>query len=136
MNGFDHWALSAAIFVPIVGALVLVVVPRSQEPAIKAVALLTALATGAVGVYLLTHFDYGRTGSLQFSVNRPWIDVIHSRYHVGIDGISLPMVALSMLISLLCVVYSWDHFPEPHNPKAFLVLLLVLETGRSEEHTV
>ena len=45
MNGFDHWALSAAIFVPIVGALVLVVVPRSQEPAIKAVALLTALAT-------------------------------------------------------------------------------------------
>jgi NADH-quinone oxidoreductase subunit M len=34
-----------------------------------------------------------------------------------------------MLISLLCVVYSWDHFPEPHNPKAFLVLLLVLETG-------
>src|SRR5256714_7269605 len=129
MNGFDHWALSAAIFVPIVGALVLVVVPRSQEPAIKAVALLTALATGAVGVYLLTHFDYGRSGSLQFTVNRPWIEVIHSRYHVALDGISLPLLALSMLISLLCVVYSWDHFPEPHNPKAFLVLLLVLETG-------
>src|SRR5437763_5537466 len=129
MNGFDHWALSAAIFVPIVGALVLVVVPRSQEPAIKAVALLTALATGAVGVYLLTHFDYGRSGSLQFTVNRPWIDVIHSRYHVGLDGISLPLLALSMLISILCVVCSWDHFPEPHNPKAFLVLLLVLETG-------
>src|SRR5256714_909282 len=129
MNGFDHWALSAAIFVPIVGALVLVVVPRSQEPAIKAVALLTALATGAVGVYLLTHFDYGRSGSLQFVVNRPWIDVINSRYHVGVDGISLPLLALSMLISVLCVIYSWDHFPEPRNPKAFLILLLVLETG-------
>src|SRR5438105_3300396 len=129
MNGFDHWALSAAIFVPLVGALVLVVVPRSQEPAIKAVALLTALATGAVGVYLLTHFDFDRTGALQFTVNNRWIDVIHSRYHIGIDGISLPLLALSMLVSVLCVVYSWDHFPEPHNPKAFLILLLVLETG-------
>ena len=34
-----------------------------------------------------------------------------------------------MLITVLCVVYSWDHFPEPHNPKAFLILMLVLETG-------
>src|SRR5207302_8264067 len=39
------------------------------------------------------------------------------------------LLALSILISLLCVVYSWDHFPEPYNPKAFLMLLLVLETG-------
>jgi NADH-quinone oxidoreductase subunit M len=129
MNGFDHWALSAAVFAPIVGALVLILIPRSQEPAIKVVALLSTLASGAVGVYLIANFDYDRTGSLQFTSNRPWIDVIHSRYHVGIDGISLPMLALSMLISIMCVVYSWDHFPEPHNPKAFLILLLVLETG-------
>jgi NADH-quinone oxidoreductase subunit M len=48
---------------------------------------------------------------------------------MGLDGISLPLVILTMGITLLCVVYSWDHFPEPHNPKAFLALLLVLETG-------
>src|SRR5256885_6524137 len=34
-----------------------------------------------------------------------------------------------MLIVVLCVVYSWDHFPEPYSPKAFLILILVLETG-------
>ena len=55
--------------------------------------------------------------------------VIHSNYHVAVDGISLPMLVLSAFISLLCVIYSWNHWPEPHNPKAFLALLLLLETG-------
>ncbi|MBA3654758.1 MAG: NADH-quinone oxidoreductase subunit M, partial [Actinobacteria bacterium] len=112
-----------------VGALLLILWPRESETSLKAVALLTTLATGGVGVYLLAQFDYDATDKLQFVANKPWIDVINSRYHVGIDGISLPLLALSMLISILCVVYSWDHFPEPRNPKAFLILLLVLETG-------
>ena len=34
-----------------------------------------------------------------------------------------------MLIVPLCIIYSWNHFPEPHNPKAFLALILLLETG-------
>jgi NADH-quinone oxidoreductase subunit M len=96
---------------------------------IKAVALLTTVVTAGVGVYLLAHFDYDKTHQLQYAVDRSWIDVISSRYHIGLDGISLPLLALSMFISVLCIVYSWDHFPEPHNPKAFLILLLVLETG-------
>src|SRR5439155_814179 len=68
-------------------------------------------------------------GRLQYTVNHGWIEVINSRYHIGIDGISLPLLLLSMVITVLCVIYSWDHFPEPHNPKAFLILMLVLETG-------
>src|SRR5207253_9699969 len=51
------------------------------------------------------------------------------RYHLVIDGCSLPLVVLSMVITLLCVIYSRDHFPEPHIPKALLILMLVLETG-------
>ncbi len=129
MDGFDEWALSLAIFLPVVGALVVLAIPKANEGAQKATALLFTGATAAVGVYLLAAFDYGATARLQFEVDLRWIDVINSRYHVGIDGISLPLLALSIGISLLCVIYSWDHFPEPHNPKAFLVLLLLLETG-------
>ncbi len=129
MNSFDHWALTAAVFLPMAGALLLVLWPRESETSMKTVAVLVTLATAAVGVYLLVQFDYNATDKLQFAVDRPWIDVINSRYHVAIDGISLPLLALSMLISVLCVVYSWDHFPEPRNPKAFLILMLVLETG-------
>ena len=121
--------LTAAIFLPILGAVVLGLVPKSRETALKVVALLVTLATTAVGVYFLADFDYGDAGRLQFTVDERWIPVIDSRYHIGIDGISLPLLILSMVITLLCVIYSWDHFPEPHNPKAFLILMLVLETG-------
>src|SRR5438874_1609204 len=129
MNGFDHWALSLAVFLPAVGAGLLACVPKAKESVLKAVALLITLATAGVGVYLLANFDYGDSQRLQFGVDRRWIDLINSRFHVGIDGISLPLLMLSIGITVLCVIYSWVHFPEPHNPKAFLILLLVLETG-------
>ena len=126
---FESWALTLAVFVPAVGAVLLVAVPRRSEGLMKLVALATTVATAAVVVGILVRFDYGSSDALQFEVDRSWIDVIHSRYHVGVDGISLPLLALSTLVTLLCVVYSWEHFPEPHNPKAFLALMLVLETG-------
>jgi NADH-quinone oxidoreductase subunit M len=126
---FDHWALSAAIFLPLVGAVLVALWPKSDETSQKSIALITTVATAAVGGYLLLHFNYDHTDKLQFAVNRSWIDVINSRYHVAIDGTSVPLLMLSMLITVLCVIYSWDHFPEPHNPKAFLVLMLILETG-------
>ncbi|HEX3394875.1 MAG TPA: NADH-quinone oxidoreductase subunit M [Acidimicrobiales bacterium] len=121
--------LTVAVFLPIVGAAVLALIPRSREEMIKAAALLITAATTIVGISLLFGFDYSDAGRLQYSANHGWIDVINSRYHIGIDGISLPLLILSMVITLLCVIYSWDHFPEPHNPKAFLILMLVLETG-------
>lgn len=129
MNAFDHWALSLAIFLPMVGVAIMMFIPRTEERFLKGTALLTSLATLAVGVYILVQFDYDNSKLPQFQVNRPWIQVINSRYHIFIDGISLPLLLLSMLIVVLCIVYSWDHFPEPHNPKAFLILILVLETG-------
>ncbi len=121
--------LTAAIFLPIVGAALLALIPREREDMLKAVALLVTGATTVVGLSLLFGFDYADAGRLQYEVDSNWIEVINSRYHIGIDGISLPMLFLSMVITLLCVIYSWDHFPEPHNPKAFLILMLVLETG-------
>src|SRR6476661_8085025 len=121
--------LTVAVFLPIVGAAVLAFIPRQREEMLKAVALLVTAATTIVGISLLFGFDYGDAGHLQYQVNHGWIDVINSRYHIGIDGISLPLLLLSMVITVLCVIYSWDHFPEPHNPKAFLILMLILETG-------
>ena len=129
MNGFESWALTLAVFLPLVGAGVILLIPRESEVLVKSVAFLAAAATSIIGLWIMLAFDYGRSGVLQLEVNLPWIDVINSNYHVAIDGISLPLLLLSMVITLLCIIYSWDHFPEPHNPKAFLALLLVLATG-------
>ncbi|HJL77401.1 MAG TPA: NADH-quinone oxidoreductase subunit M, partial [Acidimicrobiales bacterium] len=100
-----------------------------QEDRHKLVALVTSLWVALVAVLLLIEFDIGHTDRLQFAVDRVWIDVISSHYSMGIDGMSLPLILLTVLIVPLCIVYSWNHFPEPHNPKAFLILILILETG-------
>ena len=125
----NHWGLTLAIFTPLVGVAIMLLIPGKEESLHKLIALLTTLAVVVVGILLLTHFKYDHSAILQFQVDKAWIPFINSRYHLGLDGISLPMVALTMLVVPLCVIYSWNHFPEPHNPKAFLILILVLETG-------
>ena len=126
---FDSLALTLAVFIPLAGVIVLGFTSRQDEGLQKGIALVTSLLTLGVGGYLLAQFDYGQSDVLQFEVNNRWIEAINSRYHIGIDGISLPLLVLSMFITVLCVVYSWDHFPEPHNPKSFLMLMLILEVG-------
>ena len=130
MDAFlNDWGLTLVTFVPLVGALVVMALPRTQELWLKAAALGTSLLSAVFAVLLLARFDLGRAGDLQYVVDHPWIDVINSRYIMGIDGISLPLLLLTVLVVPLCIVYSFGHFPEPRNPKAFLTLLLVLETG-------
>ena len=128
-NLLDGWGLTVVTFSPLVGVALMLLIPRYQEDRHKLVALVTSLWVALVAVLLLIEFDIGHTDRLQFAVDRVWIDVISSHYSMGIDGMSLPLILLTVLIVPLCIVYSWNHFPEPHNPKAFLILILILETG-------
>jgi NADH-quinone oxidoreductase subunit M len=129
VDWFDSWGVTLAVFLPAAGMVVVLAIPKAQERALKLTTLATTLATLAVGIAMLARFDYDRTGVLQFQVNKSWIDVINSRYHLGVDGISLPLLLMTMLITVMCVIYTWDHFPDPRTPKAFLALILLLETG-------
>ncbi len=128
-NLLDGWGITLATFSPLVGAAVMMLIPREREDRHKMVALVTSLWVAFVGVLLLLWFDLDHTDRLQFAVDRVWIDVISSHYSVGIDGMSLPLILMTMLVVPACIVYSWNHFPEPTNPKAFLILILILETG-------
>jgi len=128
-TGFDAWALSLVVFLPLIGAIVMMVIPKAEEELHKMVAMAASLAALAVGIYVLINFDYDASGELQFVVDKSWIDVINSRYIIGLDGLSLPLLVLSLAVVPLCVIYSWHHIPEPGNPKAFLILILILGTG-------
>jgi NADH-quinone oxidoreductase subunit M len=123
---FNEWVLSLITFLPLVVAALVIVMP--DEPSQKLVALVGSLAVLGLMIWLLVDYDYGASG-LQYAVKENWIPLINAKYSIGIEGIGLPMLALSCLIIPLCIIYSWNHFPEPHNPKAFLALMLVLLTG-------
>ena len=125
----NDWGITLMVFLPLVGALVMMLIPKAEEELHKVVALASTLAVAVFGALLTIYFDWDRTGELQFAVDKRWIDVINSRYTMGVDGISMPLILLTLLVVPLVVIYSWNHFPEPHNPKAFLILILVLHTG-------
>jgi NADH-quinone oxidoreductase subunit M len=126
----DHnWVLSVGTFLPLAGVLIMLFIPKREETLHKTIALVTALATLGVGIFTLLQFDYDKAGSMQFVAQTEWISVIKSTYFIGIDGIALPLYILSMVITVLVMIYSWNHVPAPGNPKAFFILMLVLQTG-------
>jgi NADH-quinone oxidoreductase subunit M len=134
MNWFENgWGLSLIVFLPLAGAAVVLAIPKANEAAQKLTALLFAGVSFVLSVIVAFQFDYGAAKDIQFGT-RPgltWIGAINSNYHIGIDGISLPLLVLSTFMTLLAIIYSWNHWPEPHNPKVFSALILVLATGMS-----
>jgi len=130
MTGFDTWALSLGVFLPLVGAIAISTIPKLKEQAIKAIAVLTSGAALVVSIIVLARFDFGQgTRHFQFIVNKSWIETIGARYHMGVDGIGLPLFVLTTLLTFLCVVYSLKTTPNPQRPRGFFALILLLETG-------
>ncbi len=131
MEWFESWGVSLIVFLPVVGVLVLGLTPKANENALKRTALVVSLAVFALSLVLIGQFDFGgsRYNTYQFEVNQSWIGAIDANYHVGIDGISLPLLILSTFVMVLAVIYSWNNWDEPKNPKAFLILMMILATG-------
>ncbi|WP_225835445.1 NADH-quinone oxidoreductase subunit M [Streptomyces sp. NK08204] len=88
--------------------------------------------TGAVlvaAVVLALGFDHGHPSRMQATTDISWIPALDVRIHLGIDGISLPLLVLTALLTFLCALYSYFKMPSGPSPKAFVALLLVLESG-------
>ena len=131
MEWFDTWGVTLVVFIPLAGALLLGMIPRDNEDALKRTGLLVAVLAFVGSLVLVAQFDYGAGSynTYQFEVNETWIGAINANYHIGIDGISLPLLVLSTFVVVLAVIYSWNHWDEPKNPKGFLILMLILATG-------
>jgi len=123
------WVLSTALALPLVGAALMLFIPSEADRTIRRFAVVVTGVAFAFVTALTLAFDYGRSGELQFVVDVAWIDAINARFHLGIDGISLPLFFLSYLLPFLCAIYTTKHLPEPGKPKAFLSLMLLLQTG-------
>ena len=117
--------LTAIMLTPIIGALLLISLPQEAEKSIKMVSALTMLVALAFVTYAYCAYDFS-IGGMQFVENRPWIKDVGVSYALGVDGISLPMLLLTMLIGFSAVFASWNI---NKRPKEFFVLLLILLAG-------
>ncbi len=123
------WALTVALFLPLVGAGLLGLMPARMDKQIRWAAVgITAVAFALVAA-ITASFDYGRSGELQFVTDVSWISAISARFTLALDGISLPLFFLTYLLPLLCAIYTTKILPAPGKPKGFLGLMLMLQTG-------
>ncbi|MEX0836355.1 MAG: hypothetical protein WD010_09705, partial [Nitriliruptor sp.] len=89
------WALTVALFLPLVGAGLLALMPARLDREIRWAAVgITAVAFALVAV-ITASFDFSRTAELQFVTDVNWISAISARFILGIDGISLPLFFLT-----------------------------------------
>jgi NADH-quinone oxidoreductase subunit M len=116
--------LTALIVVPAAGALLTLLVSQRRPEVVKLVALLASVVTGALSIWLLASFETGEAG-FQFVSRHPWIEPWGISWHVGVDGISLPLVVLTGVLFPLSILGADAH----HDHKAYLAWLLLLEAG-------
>ncbi|SMF16767.1 NuoM family protein [Streptomyces sp. Amel2xC10] len=83
----------------------------------------------AAAIVLTAGFDHDQPSKMQASTDISWIPALDVRIHLGIDGISLPLLVLTALLTFLCALYSYFKMPAGPTPTAFVALLLVLESG-------
>ena len=124
---WENSAIAITTLLPILGALVIVLVPRDRDRMVRGLGILSPAPRWCCPSRDRDRFDYGR--DVQFVLDVNWISAIGARYHVGIDGISMPLYVLTFLLSFLCAIYTWRFVPDPGRTKAFLALMLLLETG-------
>ncbi|HSL09873.1 MAG TPA: NADH-quinone oxidoreductase subunit M [Actinomycetota bacterium] len=125
---WENSAITITTFLPLVGALVIMFVPKDRDRLIRGLAIAVTGVALVFAIAIAVGFDYGTDG-LQYELNAAWIDAINVRYHVGIDGISMPLYVLTFLLAFLCAIYTWRFLPEPGRPKVFVSLMLLLITG-------
>ncbi|WP_420348334.1 NADH-quinone oxidoreductase subunit M [Pelagibius sp.] len=122
--------LSTITFLPLVGALIILLIGRHEDEAVVAknaryMALWTSFVTFIVSLFLWTGFDRN-SADFQFVERVDWIPAFNISYHMGVDGISMMFVLLSTLLTPLCVLASWNAIQT--RVKEYMVAFLVLET--------
>ena len=97
--------LSLILWTPLVGVLVVLLLPRQRPGLIKAVALAFSAISLVLSYGLLLNFDSGNAEP-QFSERMEWIPELGMTYSLGVDGLSLPLVLLASLMAMVALVAS------------------------------
>ena len=117
--------LTGLLLIPLLGMLVILAMPKTAATSIRRVATAATALTFLLSLRILVGFQPGAAG-FQFEQQLTWIPQLSASYHVGIDGISVPMILLTTLLALLASISSWTI---GERQKEYFILYLLLEVG-------
>jgi NADH-quinone oxidoreductase subunit M len=119
--------LDTVLFLPLLGFIALLFVPRSSPGASRTLSLVVSLLVFVTSLGLIGPFAGGAPEGFAFVTDSPWISSPPIRYHVGLDGLSLWLVILTTLLTPVSVLVSWKYID--HRVKEFYAFLILLEFG-------
>jgi NADH-quinone oxidoreductase subunit M len=125
MSFFDSHLLSLVVFVPLVFALLVALLPASEHSQIRTVTFIGMLVDAALGVWAYLAYDPAGP-EFQLEQRVRWIDSLGVSYHVGVDGIAASLLLLTVFLGPLVVLASTTYITERR--KEFHLALLVLQT--------
>jgi NADH-quinone oxidoreductase subunit M len=125
--------LAWLLFLPLAGAVAVLCLPARRADAARWIALATTSAVAVLGIAVFAGFDGSRL-EMQYFLERPWFALpgLHGSpvpvsFRLGLDGLSILMVALTAVLMPVVVLSTWGHVAE--RVKEFMVWMLVMETG-------
>ena len=121
MNGF---LLSILIWLPILGAVAVIMAGEHRPVMAKGLALVISAATFLLSLPLFFSFDTS-TSVMQFVELRPWIETFNIRYFLGVDGFSAPLILLTVFFGVLVVIAGWRSIEK--NVNQYMAAFLVME---------
>ena len=117
--------LTTIIFLPVAGAILIAFIPGLSARVIKRLAAIFTFVPLALSIFLFFNFDKA-AGGFQFVEKVEWITALNAHYHLGVDGLSLPLVILTAFLGFLVVLISWKI---NLRPREYFAWLLLLETS-------
>ena len=120
-----EFLLNAILWIPLFGAIGVLCLPKDKMNVIRYWSLGVTALTLFLTIILYCKFDQQNPG-IQFAYKIPWIEQFSIFYHLGIDGISFPMILLTSLLFTLCILSSWTI---EKSLKAYFSLFLMLESS-------
>jgi NADH-quinone oxidoreductase subunit M len=116
--------LSLLIWLPIAGGVWILAAARgANESLARPLALAVALLTFLLSLPLYFGFDT-TTAAMQFSENRAWISAFNINYHLGVDGISMPLIILTTFTTVLVIIAAWEVIE--HKPAHYMAAFLIM----------
>jgi len=120
--------LSTIVFLPVVAAILIAVLPKLSDALIKRIAAVFTFIPLILAIIIFLRFDRSSSaaGAIQFEENLAWIPSLNAFYHLGVDGVNLPLVVLTAFLGFLVVLISWKI---DLRVRGYFACLLLMETS-------
>ena len=121
----SNWPiLSVLIWLPMLGAVIVLATGEHRAALAKVLALAVSLLTFVLSITLFTGFDTS-TAAMQFTEFKPWIETFNINYSLGVDGFSVPLILLTTFFGVLVVIAGWESITE--RVQQYMAAFLVME---------